>query len=155
MQPTLAALHELGIATLWFWPNVDAGSDGTSKGIRIFRETTDRANMHFFRTMPPESFLKLVDNAAVIVGNSSTAIRECSFLGVPAVDIGERQNGRERGANVVNVPHDRGAIIEAVRRQIASGRYPSEHVYGDGHAGKRIADVLATAPLTIEKRLWY
>ena len=111
--------------------------------------------MHFFRTMPPEDFLRLLDNAAVVVGNSSTAIRECSFLGVPAVDIGERQSGRERGANVVNVPHDFDAIISAVREQIAHGRYPSEHIYGDGRSGERIADVLASAPLTIEKRLWY
>lgn len=155
VAPTLEALHEIGIATLWFWPNVDAGSDGTSKGIRVFRETRGRTNMHFFRTMPPEDFLRLLDNAAVVVGNSSTAIRECSFLGVPAVDIGARQAGRERGANVVNVPHDFDAIISAVREQIAHGRYPSEHIYGDGRSGARIAEVLASAPLTIEKRLWY
>jgi UDP-hydrolysing UDP-N-acetyl-D-glucosamine 2-epimerase len=155
VTPTLEALHEIGIATLWFWPNVDAGSDGTSKGIRVFRETRGRANMHFFRTMPPEDFLRLLDNAAVVVGNSSTAIRECSFLGVPAVDIGDRQAGRERGANVVNVPHDLDAILTAVREQISRGRYPSEHIYGDGRAGERIAEVLASAPLTIEKRLWY
>lgn len=155
VMPTLEALHSIGIATLWFWPNVDAGSDGTSKGIRVFRETNGRTNMHFFRTMPPEDFLRLLNNASVVVGNSSTAIRECSFLGVPAVDIGERQSGRERGANVVNVPYDAKAIVEAIHAQIAHGRYPGEHLYGDGRAGARIADVLATAPLTIEKRLWY
>jgi UDP-hydrolysing UDP-N-acetyl-D-glucosamine 2-epimerase len=155
VMPTLEALHEIGIATLWFWPNVDAGSDGTSKGIRVFRETNGRTNMHFFRTMPPEDFLKLVNNAAVIVGNSSTAIRECSFLGVPAVDVGDRQSGRERGPNVVNVPYEAGAITAAVHAQIAHGRYPGEHIYGDGQAGRRIAETLASVPLTIEKRLWY
>jgi GDP/UDP-N,N'-diacetylbacillosamine 2-epimerase (hydrolysing) len=155
VMPTLEALHQIGIATLWFWPNVDAGSDGTSKGIRVFRETNRPTNMHFFRTMPPEDFLKLVNNASVIVGNSSTAIRECSFLGVPAVDIGERQSGRERGANVVNVAYDAEAITAAVHAQIARGRYPGEHIYGDGRAGVRIADALASATLTIEKRLWY
>ena len=105
--------------------------------------------------MPPEDFLRLLDDAARLVGNSSVAIRECSFLGVPAVDIGDRQAGRERGANVIDVRHDRDAIIAAVRAQIAHGRYPSEHIYGDGRSGERIAEVLATAPLTIEKRLWY
>ena len=155
VAPTLEALHTLGIATLWFWPNVDAGSDGTSKGIRIFREANGHANMHFFRTMPPEDFLTLVNNAAVIVGNSSAAIRECSFLGVPAVDIGDRQAGRERGPNVVNVPYDADEIIAAARAQIEHGRYPSEHIYGDGQAAERIAEALASAPLTIEKRLWY
>lgn len=152
---TLEALHDLGIPTLWFWPNVDAGSDGTSKGIRVFRERHGQTNMHFFRTMPPEDFLKLINNASVVVGNSSTAIRECSFLGVPAVDIGERQGGRERGANVVHVPYDAEAIAKAVRAQIDQGRFPSEHIYGDGRAGGRIAETLAKAPLTIEKRLWY
>jgi UDP-hydrolysing UDP-N-acetyl-D-glucosamine 2-epimerase len=152
---TLEAMHRLGIPTLWFWPNVDAGSDGTSKGIRVFRETHDRTTMHFFRTMPPEDFLRLINGASVVVGNSSAAIRECSFLGIPAVDIGERQAGRERGPNVVNVPYDSAAIGDAVQAQIAHGRYPGEHTYGDGKAGDRIAATLAEAPLTIEKRLWY
>jgi UDP-hydrolysing UDP-N-acetyl-D-glucosamine 2-epimerase len=152
---TLYAVDSLGLPALWFWPNVDAGSDGTSKGIRMFRERERPGLMHFFRNMPPESFLRLVLGSQAVVGNSSMAIRECSFLGVPAVDIGDRQAGRERGANVVNVPYDRQAIADAVRRQIDNGRYPSEHIYGDGRAGERIAEVLATCPLTIEKRLWY
>jgi UDP-N-acetylglucosamine 2-epimerase len=152
---TLYAVDSLGMPALWFWPNVDAGSDGTSKGIRVFRERERPALMHFFRNMPPESFLRLVVGSKAVVGNSSMAIRECSFLGVPAVDVGDRQAGRERAANVLNVPYDRRAIADAVRRQIENGRYPAEHLYGDGRAGERVAEVLATCPLTIEKRLWY
>jgi UDP-hydrolysing UDP-N-acetyl-D-glucosamine 2-epimerase len=152
---TLEAMHQVGLPTLWFWPNVDAGSDGTSKGIRIFREQHRPANMHFFRNLPPEDFLHLVTRSSAIVGNSSVALRECSFLGVPAVDIGDRQSGRDRGANVVNVPYERGAIVAAVRQQIAHGAYPSEPIYGDGRAGPRIADLLARIPLTIEKKLCY
>ena len=152
---TLYAIRSLDVPTLWFWPNVDAGSDGTSKGIRMFRESERDTRMHFFRNMPPEDFLRVVLGSQAMVGNSSVAIRECSFLGVPAVDIGDRQAGRERGSNVLNVPHDRLAIAEAVQRQIANGRYPTEHIYGDGRSGERIAEVLATCPLTIEKRLWY
>lgn len=152
---TLAAMHELAIPTLWFWPNVDAGSDGTSKGIRVFREQHRPRNMHFFRNMPPEDFLRLLVGAKVIVGNSSAGIRECSFLGVPAVDIGDRQQGRERGPNTLAVGYDAAAIREAVQRQIEHGPYPSSTLYGDGRAGMRIAEVLATAPLTIEKRLDY
>jgi UDP-hydrolysing UDP-N-acetyl-D-glucosamine 2-epimerase len=152
---TLYAVHSLGVPALWFWPNVDAGSDGTSKGIRMFRERERPALMHFFRNMPPESFLRLVLGSSTVVGNSSMAIRECSFLGVPAVDIGDRQAGRERAGNIVNVPYDRRAISDAIRRQMDNGRYPSAQIYGDGRAGERIAEVLATCPLTIEKRLWY
>jgi UDP-hydrolysing UDP-N-acetyl-D-glucosamine 2-epimerase len=152
---TLYALKDLEMPTLWFWPNVDAGSDGTSKGIRTFREVESLSRFHFFRNMPPEAFLRLLNASGAIVGNSSVGIRESAFLGVPTVNIGERQQGREHGANVVHVPHDREAIAEAVRNQTAHGRYPSEHIYGDGQSGRRIAEVLATAPLGIEKRLWY
>jgi UDP-hydrolysing UDP-N-acetyl-D-glucosamine 2-epimerase len=152
---TLTAMHELGIATLWFWPNVDAGSDGTSKGIRVFREQPRALNMHFFRNMPPEDFLRLLVGAKVIVGNSSAGIRESSFLGLPAVDIGDRQEGRERAPNALSVGYDAAAIRAAVARQIEHGPYPPSTLYGDGRAGERIANVLATAELTIAKRLHY
>jgi UDP-hydrolysing UDP-N-acetyl-D-glucosamine 2-epimerase len=152
---TLHAMKDVDLPTLWFWPNVDAGSDGTSKGIRTFREVERPSRFHFFRNMPPESFLRLLYGSRAIVGNSSVGIRESAFLGVPAVDIGNRQRGREHGVNVVHVPHDRSRIANAVRNQIEHGRYPSEHLYGDGDSGRRIANILASTPLRIEKRLWY
>ncbi|HJU48576.1 MAG TPA: UDP-N-acetylglucosamine 2-epimerase [Gaiellaceae bacterium] len=152
---TLHAMHELAVPTLWFWPNVDAGSDGVSKGIRVFRERERPQAMHFFRNMPPEDFLRLLLHAAVLVGNSSVAIREGSFLGVPAVDIGDRQRGRERGKNVVSVGYDRHEIASAVSQQMEHGHYDGETLYGDGSAGPRIAELLATRALGIEKRLCY
>jgi UDP-hydrolysing UDP-N-acetyl-D-glucosamine 2-epimerase len=155
VEETLYAVRDLGLPVLWFWPNVDAGSDGTSKGIRVFREREKPANFHLFRNMFPEDFLRLLLHATAIVGNSSVAIRECSFLGVPAVNVGSRQQGRERGANVIDVPHDRAAITAAVREHMRRGRAPSDHLYGDGRAGTRIADCLATAELTVDKRLTY
>jgi len=155
VDETLYAVAELGLPVLWFWPNVDAGSDGTSKGIRIFREQEKPNNLHLFRNMFPEDFLRLLVNSTAIVGNSSVAIRECSFLGVPAVNVGSRQQGRERGQNVIDVPHDRRAIAAAIREHLTRGRPATDHVYGDGRAGDRIADCLATAPLRVEKRLTY
>ncbi len=155
VDETLYAVKDVGLPVLWFWPNVDAGSDGTSKGIRVFREREQPENFHFFRNMLPEDFLRLLCGAFAIVGNSSVAIRECSYLGVPAVNIGSRQEGRERGRNVIDVGHDRAAITEAIRRHVANGRPAPDHLYGDGRAGDRIADTLATADLRIEKRLTY
>ena len=90
-----------------------------------------------------------------LIGNSSASIREGAFLGTPAVNVGSRQQGRERGANVTDVGHDREQIVDAVQRQAAHGRYPSEHIYGDGGAGKRIAKILAEAPLSVQKRIQY
>ena len=152
---TLHAVHDLGIPALWFWPNVDAGSDGTSKGIRIFREQHGELPIRFVKNLPPEDFLRLLKRSRGIVGNSSVAIRECSYLGVPAVDIGTRQRGRDRGANVVEAGYDRAEIAGAVRAQLARGPVKSDPLYGDGLAGARIAAHLATAPLTVEKRLDY
>lgn len=155
IDETLWAVADLKLPTLWFWPNVDAGSDGTSKGIRVFRERQPLPHVHFFRNLPPDDFLVLLRDSQGIVGNSSVAIRECSFLGVPAVNIGSRQQGRDRGANVIDVDYDRAAIADAVRRQAAAKRYPSDPLYGTGDAGTRIAAALAEAELTIEKRLTY
>jgi UDP-hydrolysing UDP-N-acetyl-D-glucosamine 2-epimerase len=155
VDETLYAVKDAGLPVLWFWPNVDAGSDGTSKGIRVFREREDPENFHLFRNMAPDDFLRLLCSATAIVGNSSVAIRECSYLGVPAVNIGSRQQGRERGENVIDVPHDRRAISAAIASHRRNPRPPRDLLYGDGKAGARIAEVLASAEFTVEKRLTY
>ncbi len=149
-EETLKAVSALDIPALWFWPNVDAGSDATSKALRVWRERGLLPKVHFFRNLPPEVFYRVLVNSRGIVGNSSVAIRECSFLGVPAVNIGHRQVSRERGPNVIDVPHDAAAIREAIEKQMAHGPYPPSTIYGDGHAGERIAEVLATAPLKLK-----
>lgn len=155
VDETLHAVREAELPALWFWPNVDAGSDGTSEGIRAFRERERPQNIHFFKNMTPIDFLRLLYNSKGIVGNSSVAIRECSFLGVPAVNIGSRQAGRERGHNVIDVGYERGQIFEAVRYHLNNGHVTPDPIYGDGRAGERIADLLATQPLSIEKMLTY
>jgi UDP-N-acetylglucosamine 2-epimerase len=152
---TLHTIKELNRPTFWFWPNVDAGSDGTSNGIRAFRELEQPTNIHFFKNMLPNDFLKLIYNARCLVGNSSVGIRECAFLGVPVVNIGTRQEGRKRGENVTDVDYDRSQIRQAVEIHLNNGRYTSDPVYGDGRAGQQIADLLAQVPLTIKKRLAY
>jgi UDP-hydrolysing UDP-N-acetyl-D-glucosamine 2-epimerase len=152
---TLYAVRDTGMPTLWFWPNADAGSDGTSGGVRAFRENEKPTNFRFFKNMAPEDFLRLLYNASCLVGNSSVGIRECSFLGVPVVNIGTRQCGRDRGTNVLDADYDRRQIVQAIDRHLSNGRYPQDPLYGDGHAGERIAALLSTEPLRIEKRLPY
>lgn len=152
---TLYAVRDVGLPALWFWPNVDAGSDGTSKGIRMFRELERPTNIHFFKNMLPMDFLQVLHRSSGIVGNSSVGIRECAYLGVPAVNIGTRQEGRERGRNVLDVTYDREEIAAAIRQHLARGKAASDPVYGDGLAGRRIARLLAEQPLGIEKRLTY
>ncbi|MGB5717463.1 MAG: UDP-N-acetylglucosamine 2-epimerase [Gammaproteobacteria bacterium] len=155
IEETLYAVAASELPTLWFWPNVDAGSDGTSKGIRAFREAHKLPNIHFFKNLPPEDFLMVLHHSRCIVGNSSVAVRECAYLGVPAVNIGSRQSGRDRGGNIVDVDYEREQIRAAIERQISASRPQQDLLYGDGHAGERIAEVLSTVPLGIEKQLTY
>ena len=155
INETLAALEELAMPAIMLWPNVDAGSEDIARGMRKFRERHRLDFIRFYKNFPVETYLRLMKSAACLVGNSSSSIREGAFIGAPAVNIGSRQEGRERGANLVDVPHDRRAIVEAVRRQVAHGPYPPAHIYGDGSAGVRIADVLARTSLQVQKRIQY
>ena len=153
---TLEAVAAQPLPVLWFWPNVDAGADGTSAGIRHFREQGHASNFHFYKNMTPHDFLRLLYNSQCLIGNSSVGIRECAFLGVPVVNIGERQNRRERGRNVIDVAYDKKEIGEAIKKQFSkNGRTERDFMYGRGDAGANIAEVLASTPLTVEKTLTY
>ena len=155
VNEVLAAVHRAGRPAVWFWPNVDSGADGTSQGIRRFREKNRDSAIHFFKNMAPSHFLELLQHCECIVGNSSVAIRECSFLGVPAVNVGSRQLGRERGRNVLDVGYNADEIFAALTKQISSGQRASDHIYGDGEAGTRIAEILSQAELHADKKLTY
>lgn len=152
----LEAVESLECQVYWFWPNVDAGADGVSKEIRIHRETDKAKNIYFFKNMSPDDFLVLLIGSQCIIGNSSVAIRECSYLGVPAINIGDRQIGRERGNNVTDCDYDSKMIVEAYNKIISSSRREGECLYGNGAAGKEIARVIASLDeIPINKILCY
>jgi len=153
MNETLDAVARTGMQTLVFWPNVDAGSEDVAKSIRTFRERGEAHGFHFFRNLPPEVFVKLMAHCSCMVGNSSSALREGSFLGTPAVTVGTRQQGRERGPNLVEVAHDQAEIADAIRDQLAHGPYERSLLFGDGNAGTKIADILTRAHPPVQKRL--
>lgn len=155
IEATLEAAYKREEPILWFWPNVDAGADGTSTGIRAFRENHDLKYFHFFKNMEPTDFLKLLYNSKGLIGNSSVGIRECAYLGVPVVNIGSRQNARDRGDNVIDVDYVENDIYEAMDTHAANGRRPKSFVYGGGDAGERIAKLLAELPLKFSKTISY
>jgi len=155
INETLYAIKDIGFPVLWFWPNVDAGADGTSAGIRAFREKHQTSHFHFFKNMEGEDFLRLLYNSKCLVGNSSVGIRECAYLGVPVVNIGSRQNRRARGENVLDVNYEREAIEASVQHFIHNGRPEPSHVYGGGDAGKKIATLLAELPTIFHKTIEY
>jgi UDP-N-acetylglucosamine 2-epimerase len=106
--------------------------------------------------IPTEIFVNVLRNASCQVGNSSSGIRETCYFGTPVVNIGSRQSGRERGSNVLDVACKSSEIIEGIKKQLARGKYPVEYIYGNGRAGEKIAEILATIDLpNIQKRITY
>ena len=154
-EETLEAIKDLKVPAFWFSPNADAGSDAVSHSIRHYKSNYDMSHVHFFDNMIPDDFLRLVYNAKCLIGNSSMGIRECSFLGVPVVNIGSRQSGRERGCNIIDVEYDKEQIIDAVNYWQNTQRPERSYVYGNGEAGKQMAEVLATVPLRYSKILQF
>ena len=143
IEETIKALKDFNINVLWLWPNIDAGNDIISKKLRQFVEIEKPNNIKFYKNFEPEDFLEILSKSKCILGNSSVAIRECSFLGIPAVNIGKRQQGRECGKNVLHSDHDHKQIIKLLNKQLKHGKFKSEKIYGDGYAAKKIVKLIS------------
>ncbi len=154
-ESLIKVVHELDMPVFWFWPNPDAGSDGTSSALRTHREENPDNHIRFFKNLEGADFLKLLYHSKCLIGNSSVGIRECSYLGIPVVNIGSRQNRRLRGKNVVDTDYNQENLKNAILKQINHGHYPIENLYGNGQAGTAIADVLVNAGTEIKKVISY
>lgn len=156
MDETIKAIDILDMQTIMLWPNSDAGSDNISRAIRKYREKKPQNKIHLFKNLPMEVYITLMMKTACLIGNSSSGIREGEFMGTPCVNIGTRQAGRERGDNVLDVDSDSTQIVDAVKRQIMHGRYSSRHIYGNGRAGEKIAEILEKMDdVNIQKMITY
>lgn len=155
IQQTLSAIIKLKIPTLWFWPNIDTGSDKISALLRKRRENENIQHIHFFKNFNPTDFLELLVDSKCLIGNSSVGIRECSFLGVPVVNIGTRQNKRMRGQNVVDCNYNSLEIEEGIIKCLNNGKSNKEYIYGDGYSGQRIAEILKNVKLSSNKTIIY
>jgi UDP-hydrolysing UDP-N-acetyl-D-glucosamine 2-epimerase len=155
IRSTLRAVHEVNLPVYLFTPNPDAGSDIINTEIQHFLKATPRHQITLLTHIDSSSFLQLVAHASCVVGNSSVGIRECSFLGVPTVNIGNRQQGRQRGSNVMDTNYDSIEIIKAIRHQIGIDQYPREYIYGTGYAGERMAHLLSNITLHTYKKMTY
>lgn len=152
---TLEAVRDIGLPTVMLWPNADAGSEDIARGIRKWREQGKGGALHLFKNLPIATYVHLMRHTACLIGNSSSGIREGAYIGTPTVNIGSRQTMRDRGSNVVDAPPERAAIRAAIEGHLAHGRYPMEPIYGDGHAGERIAEILATKTVSVQKLITY
>lgn len=140
---TLKAIDKIDMQTIWLWPNADAGSSEISKQMRIWRESGKAKKVRFVKNFETATYMMLLNKAKCLIGNSSSGIRECAFIGTPVVNIGTRQNNRERGVNVLDCSNNAEHIVAAIKTQINKSKFEQSGVYGLGDAGEKIAEVLA------------
>jgi GDP/UDP-N,N'-diacetylbacillosamine 2-epimerase (hydrolysing) len=156
VEETLKAVTALAMPTIWIWPNPDAGTGEVADLLRNFRENAGHQAdmMRFITDLPVNEFIALLKGTACLIGNSSAGIKECSYLGTPVVNIGVRQLGRLHADNVAHAADESAAILDAVRKQMAHGRYPSSAIYHKPAASQTIVDLLATLDLYTQKRFF-
>ncbi len=156
MKQVIKAVNKINIPKLFFWPNSDAGSEEISTAIRESREKKTITNSWFIKNLKPEIFFHVLNKTKCLVGNTSAAIREGSFIGVPAVSVGTRQEGRERGKNVISSRCEYNEIYKKIIKQMKKGkRKIRNNIYGQGKASEKIVKILEKINVKIQKRLMY
>lgn len=147
---TIWAVDAINMPTFWMNANLDAGSDIISSVLRQYRDQSDPKNIHFFKSLPIRYYGYLLKNTVCMVGNSSAGIRECSYLGTPSVNIGTRQQYRERSGNTVDVAHNHKNIYHKVKNILKFGTFSSA-LYGDGKASEKIVSIIKQSVLNSQK----
>lgn len=144
-----AALRSVNSQLILCYPNADAGSRALIERTTAF--LAKRGNGKLFVNLDAVTYWSLLRQAQVFLGNSSSGIMETAWFAVPTVNIGERQRGRERAANVIDAPANREAVLSAIALARSSKFRESlrgmTNPYGDGTASETILEVLTSAPL--------
>ena len=154
---TLKAVCSLDIQKIWLWPNIDAGSDQISKALRTFKDKgiSNFTKVRFYKNFSDKDYIRLINNTSCLVGNSSSAIREGSYLGVPSVNIGTRQNFRERGENVIDVNYNKNEILNAIKKHLKKNKkYKRSYLYGKGNAGMMMNKILTKVKVNVQKKFY-
>lgn len=139
------ALRKCKTQCVVLMPNSDAGGNRIRNALEKYR---GQKGINLQVHLPRIDFVSLMKNADIMVGNSSSGIIEAASFGTPVVNVGQRQQHRERNANVMDVSVETGAIAEAVEKALGKGRFSEKNIYGNGDAGRRIVDLLKTLPIT-------
>jgi GDP/UDP-N,N'-diacetylbacillosamine 2-epimerase (hydrolysing) len=146
LEAVLRGVARSGLPALAIGPNSDAGGRAMLRRL----QTPGGSRVTTRASVPRNHYVALLAGATALVGNSSSGLIEAPLLGVPTINVGDRQKGRTRGDNVIEVPADADAVTEAIRRARQDGFRDSlsrTSPYGDGHAAPRIIDALIAQPI--------
>jgi len=160
MGQTLQAIVGFQYPAIVIYPNSDAGG---RRMIDVIKQHENCPFIKTFKSLPRREYLSLMRVASVMVGNSSSGIIDAPSFGLPVVNVGMRQEGRERGKNVIDVAHRKSDIVRALERALSDKKFLAEvkkceNPYGDGKAGPRIAETLgriAITPRLLQKKSTY
>ncbi|MCL5961866.1 MAG: UDP-N-acetylglucosamine 2-epimerase [Chloroflexi bacterium] len=149
MHQILTAVDDTELDVVVIYPNADAGSFGIISAIQEFE---NKPGFHCFRNLAHEDYLGLLQHAKALLGNSSSGIIEAPSVGLPVVNIGLRQAGRERAENVIDADYDVTEIRQALAKALTDQEFRAQarrarNPYGDGRTGPRVAELLSTVPL--------
>lgn len=145
MSQVLDAVIAEHFQVLCLMPNADAGSDSIRK---VINAATERhPALRVATHLPRQTYVSVMAGVDVLVGNSSSGIVEAASFGTPVVNVGDRQEGRERNVNTQDVSVDRVAIRHALQATRRWPRHSRDNVYGDGNTHIRVADLLVGLPL--------
>jgi UDP-hydrolysing UDP-N-acetyl-D-glucosamine 2-epimerase len=154
IESLLNAVKETQEQAIVLWPNIDAFSDKISRVIRGFRERNKDYPLHLYKNFPPDVFIAVLAKTACAVGNSSSFVRDASFVGTPVVLVGTRQDGRERCGSVIRVESKREDIFAAIKKQLSNGRYKCSNLYGEPGVSNKIVETITTLKPYTQKRLF-
>lgn len=127
----------------WFWPNPDHGSLSLTKLMRRARESLRTKNVRFVVNTSPENFCRLAIGSQLMAGNSSFGIREASLIGLPFINLGDRQAGRQQANNVSNLQESNYSELLFLVKANWGAKFMKSHIYGDGTAGFKGASALS------------
>jgi UDP-N-acetylglucosamine 2-epimerase (non-hydrolysing)/GDP/UDP-N,N'-diacetylbacillosamine 2-epimerase (hydrolysing) len=160
IKETLEAVIKFKLQTILIYPNADAGG---KKMINVIEKYEKYPFIKTFKNIPPKEYLSLMRIANVIVGNSSSGIIEAPSFHLPTVNIGPRQNGREKTLNVIDVGYNQKQIKKAIEKALYDKAFKKKvekctSPYGDGTASKKIVEVLHKTTLNsklLHKKMIY
>lgn len=154
IRETIHAVKELGVQCITLLPNNDAGYSKIIDEIK-------QSGLKWYPSLPTDKFINLYRNAWALVGNSSSGIHETPTFRIPAVNIGNRQMGRERAANVIDVPNEKSAIKRAIEKALYDKEFREfvstiVNPYGTGDSADRIIEVMKNVSLEniVQKRFY-
>ena len=160
IRETMDAVAELGYQTIAIYPNADTGG---RKMIDAMNRYKSYKSIRMFKNIPSDEYLSILNISSVMVGNSSGSIIEAPSFGLPVVNVGIRQDGRERSENIIDVDHDKDEIKRAIEKAINDKDFKKqvnccENPYENGNASDKIVDVLAGIKINkelIQKKITY